>query len=346
MSDHTPRRRRRPLFAALAGALAVTGVGLFLRSDTDVLGRDGFCKGALDSAEVRAALTGPGRLEQGEGHDDRDPYYSFSCTVRRADGLLGGERPRMRAELSFEAADFAFSGTFRWKKPSAGSYFVGGATGAASGTQAWVLLPSGCPHELRPGSRSNRVPVLKLGLTGGRGEPTALAKAAMSTARHVAEGLGCKDTGMLKTPARLQGPVDADDPANTCEVPGFRLPEAALLPGKAEQGTSRVTGRGSRTRACEVLLRGPGEPRITLTVSDDPVLTQGVRRDTWATADSRRTVVACSSKDLYVGMSHDDTYRDLLLDQGGDAYEKALPAVFDSFYRAVVKDRGCRPEGE
>ncbi|RKT06614.1 hypothetical protein BX286_4659 [Streptomyces sp. 3211.6] len=343
MSDHTPRRRRRPLFAALAGALALTaGAGLLLRSDTDVLGQDRFCKGALDSAEARAALAGPGRLEQGHGYDARDPYYSFSCTVQRADGLLGAGRPRMTAELSFDEADFAFSGSPLWKNASAGSYFVGGATGAASGTQAWVLLPSGCTYELRPGLRHSQVPVLKLAMTRGRGEPVALAKVAMSAARHVAEGLGCQDTGMLNTPARLQGPVDADDPANTCEVPGFRLPQAALLPGKAEQGPSRVTGRGSRTRACEVQLRGPGEPRITLTVSDDPVLARGVRRDTTATADNRRTVVACPSGDLYVGMSHNDAYGELLLDKGVDASGRALSAIFDAFYQAVLRDRGCR----
>ncbi|MFE1788479.1 hypothetical protein ACFW7J_08780 [Streptomyces sp. NPDC059525] len=343
MPDSTPRSRRRPLFAALAGVLGLAiGAGTLLWTDTDVLGRDRFCKGTLDSAEVRAVLTGSGRLEQGDGYDHRDPYYSFSCTVQRADGALGGERPRMSAELSLDRADFAFSGSLQWKNPSAGSYFVGGATGAASETQAWVLLPQGCTYEKRPGSRSHEVPVLKLDLTRGRGEPTALAKAAMAAARHVAEGLGCQDTGMLKTPARLQGPVSADDPANTCEVAGFRLPEAALVQGKAEQGASRVTGRGSRTRACEVLLRGPGEPRIVLTVSDDPVLTQGVRRDTSATAENRRTVVACSSGDLYVAMSYNDTYRDLLLDKGVDASGRALSAIFDAFYQAVVRDRGCR----
>ncbi|MEW2417080.1 hypothetical protein AB0953_25570 [Streptomyces sp. NPDC046866] len=343
MPDPNPRRRRRALFAAVAGALALTaGAGLLLWSDTDVLGRERFCRGALGSAEVRAVLGGPGRLEEGGGPDGAGPASSFACDVRRADGLLGGGRPRMRAELAFERADFAFSAPLRGAGPAAGLYFVGGATGAASETQAWVLLPGGCAGG-PPDSRPGRVPVLTLGLSGGRGEPTALAKAAMSAARHAAEVLGCRDAGMLRTPARLQGPVGADDPASTCEVPGFRLPEAALVPGKAERGTSRVTGRGSRTRACEVRLRGPGEPRITLTVSDDPALTRGVRGDAEATAASGRTVVACSSGDLYLGMSHDEAYGNLLRAQGGDAYGKALAAVFDSFRRAVVEDRGCGP---
>ncbi|MEU6863066.1 hypothetical protein ABZ924_07300 [Streptomyces sp. NPDC046876] len=89
-------------------------------------------------------------------------------------------------------------------------------------------------------------------------------------------------------------------------------------------------------------VRGPG----ILTVSDDPAPAQGVRRDTRATADSGRTVVACSSGDLYVGMSLDDSCRNLLLGQWGEAYEKAPKALFDSFHQAVVKERGCRPKGE
>ncbi|MFJ8208424.1 hypothetical protein [Streptomyces sp. NPDC096033] len=71
-------------------------------------------------------------------------------------------------------------------------------------------------------------------------------------------------------------------------------------------------------------------------------MTQGVRRDTSATAENRRTVIACSSGDLYVAMSYNDTYRDLLLDKGVDASGRALSAVFDAFHQAAVRDRGCR----
>lgn len=168
----------------------------------------------------------------------------------------------------------------------------------------------------------------------------------MTSARHVADGLGCADTSALKQPARLQGPVDADDQANVCGVAGFRLPEAALFKGKAEPGTGRVTGGRSGARACELTLRGPGEPRTTLTVSDGPAVTQGVRRDESATTASGRAVTTCSTGDLYVGVSYDDAYRDLLLDQGKDAYEKANTALFASFSKAIATQRGCPHEGE
>ncbi|WP_406179458.1 hypothetical protein [Streptomyces sp. NBC_01006] len=320
--------------------------GLFTWWNTDVLGQDRFCGDALDSSEASTVLSGFGRLTQSGYYEESEPYYSFSCKVQRTSKFLGGDQPRLEAELSFDEADFGLGGSRLWKNASASSYFVGGTTGAASETQAWVLLPTGCAKEIRPGSRHADVPVLKMSLTRGRSNPTALAKAAMAAAQHVADGLGCTGTSALKMPARLQGPTGETDTATPCGVKGFRIPEAALFKGKAEAGTALVTGRGSRTRVCEMMLQGPGEPRITLAVSDDPAVTQGVRRDETATQGSGRTVTACASGDLYVGVSFNDAYRDVLLDQGKDAYETARAALFNSFQQAVGNDYGCPTRGE
>lgn len=347
MSAKTPRALRRRIGAGLAAALVLLGgAGLLAWWNTDILGQDRFCGDALNSSDVSAVLGGPGRLAQSGLYEESDPYYSFSCKVQRTSKFAGGDQPLLEAELSFDKADFGLGGSRLWKNASASSYFVGGATGAVSQTQAWVLLPTGCAKDVRPASQPADVPVLKMNLTRGRSNPAALARAAVSTAQHVAQGLGCADTNALKMPARLQGPVDDTDPADACGVKGFRLPEAALFKGKAEPGTARATGHGSQTRVCEVMLQGPGDPRISLAVSDDPTVAKGVRRDETATQASGRTVTACSSGDLYVAVSFNDAYRDVLLDQGKDAYETARAALFDSYRHAAGKDHGCPTGGE
>ncbi|MFF2192623.1 hypothetical protein [Streptomyces sp. NPDC058157] len=348
MTTIPPRTRisRRTARAGIAALLALAGcAGLLIWWNTDVMGQGRFCDDALASSELSLVLDGPGRLTGKSVHEESDPY-GFSCTVQRTSRFLGAAEPEMKAELAFEQADFAF-GSLLWKDPSASSYFVGGATGAASGTQAWVLLPPGCDGRTPPGVQRAKVPALEVNLTHGRAAPDDLARAAMSAARHVAEGLGCADSSVLKAPLRLQGPSGSGeprptDPANACGVSGFSLPDAALLGGRAEPGTERVTGSDSRTRVCELTLKGPGGPRITLAVSEDPRLTQGVRRDETATPQNARTVTACAAGDLYVAMSYDDTYRDLLLDAGGTAHEQARTALFTAFFDTVTKDRGCR----
>ncbi|MFF4366346.1 hypothetical protein [Streptomyces sp. NPDC001594] len=347
MPPHT-RISRRTTRAGLAALLALAGcAGLLIWWNTDVMGQDRFCDDALTSSELSPVLDGPGRLTRKNGHEESDPY-GFSCTVRRTSKFLGAAEPEMKAELSFEPADFAL-GSRLWRDPSASSYFVGGPTGAVSETQAWVLLPAGCEAKTPPGVQRANVPVLEMNLTHGRAAREDLAQAAVSAARHVAKGLGCAGSGALKAPVRLQGPSGAGeprptDPANACGMAGFRLPEAALLRGRAEPGTERVTGSDSRTRVCELTLKGPGAPRLTLAVSEDPLLTQGVRRDETATPQNNRTVTACAAGDLYVAMSYDDTYRDLLLDAGATAHEQARTALFRAFFDTVAKDRGCRTD--
>ncbi|MFJ3173817.1 hypothetical protein ACIPJK_23960 [Streptomyces roseus] len=291
-------------------------------------------------------LGGPGRLAQSGLYEATDPYYAFSCKVQRTSKFIGGDQPLLEAELSFDKADFGLGDSRLWKNASASSYFEGGATGAVSRTQAWVLLPTDCAREIRPASQRADVPVLKMNLIRGHSNPAALARAAVSTAQHVAKGLGCADPTALNMPSRLQGPTDDTAPADTCGIKGFRLPEAALFKGKAEPGTARATGHGSRTRVCEVMLQGPGDPRITLSVSNDPAITEGVRRDETATQGSGRTVTACSSGALYVAVSFNDAYRDVLLDRGKDAYDTARSALFDSYRQAVGEDYGCPPGAE
>ncbi|MFD7915163.1 hypothetical protein ACFV30_31320 [Streptomyces sp. NPDC059752] len=61
-----------------------------------------------------------------------------------------------------------------------------------------------------------------------------------------------------------------------------------------------------------------------------------------ATQHNTRTVSACTAGDLYVTISYDDTYRNLLLDADSTSHEQARTALFKEFFDTVAKDRGCR----
>jgi hypothetical protein len=248
----------------------------------------------------------------------------------------------MEAELSYTKADFAL-GSRLWKDPSANSYFVGEATGAASETQAWVLLPRDCAEAVPSGVAEGNVPVVAINAKDAQAPHRALAEAAMYVARHVADGLGCAEAGVIDGPVRLQDPdsLQPMDEANVCGVGGFQFPDAAVVEGQAEPGDERYTGGDPKTWACDLYLAGPGKPQITFAASEDPVLVGSVKLDKTLGTSGGSRVLRCEAGAVYAGMTFNDAYRNLLLDQGDGAYEKAQGELFESFLDALGKARGC-----
>ncbi|MER6994392.1 hypothetical protein [Streptomyces sp. NPDC000410] len=328
--------------------MTLVAAGLFTWWNTDVLGRKEFCNQAFTSSEMNAVLGGSGRLTQKSVYEE-DDTYGFSCTVQRTNRFIGNSQPQIKVEDTIDTADFAL-GSLVWKKPSGSSYFTGKITGAASESEAWVLLPSDCRDGMPSTVRKDLVPSVEVHLTQGRATPEALAQVAMSTARHMAKGLDCADAEGLDAPVRLQGPVNEGKPVrtdrdNACGLKGFRLPEVAFIAGKAKPGTERFTGGDTQTWVCDLMLRGPGEPQITFSISEAPDLTDGARRGMErASPNSGRTVVKCVNGDLYASMYLWDSYAYPMLDQeeqDAGAYEKAHEALFDAFLKTAVKERGC-----
>lgn len=88
-------------------------------------------------------------------------------------------------------------------------------------------------------------------------------------------------------------------------------------------------------------MTGPGKPQVTFAVSEDPTLIEAVKLDKGVRASIARRVLPCRAGDLYASMSFNDAYRDLLLDHGDSAYEKANGELFESFLAALIKERRC-----
>lgn len=76
-------------------------------------------------------------------------------------------------------------------------------------------------------------------------------------------------------------------------------------------------------------MTGPGKPQVTFAVSEDPTLIEAVKLDKGVRASIARRVLPCRAGDLYASMSFNDAYRDLLLDHGDSAYEKANGELFE-----------------
>lgn len=350
--------RRVRLTALMGAAAVVTGAGLFSWWNTDMLGQDDFCGGAVSSAEMGAVLGGTGRLTQELDYESDDPY-GFHCTVRRTSKFVGAEQPTADIELIAETADFPFQSR-TWKNPSEMSYLTDAATGAVSETKGWVLLPQNCWDPLTTTKTRNKVPVVKVSTDKAAPRP-AMARLALRVAQHVMKAAGCSQQNFPEGPLSLQGPEGSglprqSDPQKVCDLDSFSLPDSALVNASVRLGTERTTA-GARTWACDLYLKGQelpkqglqdaATPQITFAVSQDPNVVTGVLRSQEA-KDLRRmhggSILRCrKGGDLYVGMNINDAYGSSLEEQGEPTSERTRGELLTSFAKAVSEERGCEP---
>ncbi|MFE7334095.1 hypothetical protein [Streptomyces griseus] len=72
MTGRTTRVRTATILA-LACAVVIAGAGLFAWWNTDLLGQDDFCAGAVPADDAGAVLDGPGRLTLASAEPQRCP---------------------------------------------------------------------------------------------------------------------------------------------------------------------------------------------------------------------------------------------------------------------------------
>lgn len=357
--EESDLNRRAKLTVLVGAVVVVAGAGLFSWWNTDVLGQDDFCRGAVSSAEMSAVLDGTGRLTQDLDYESDDPY-GLHCTVRRTSKFVGASQPTADIELTAETAVFPFQSR-RWKNPSDMSYLTDGATGAVSETKGWVLLPQNCWDPLSTPKTRNTVPVVEVSTSKATSRP-AMARLALRAAEHVMSSVGCSQQNSPEAPPRLQGPEGSrqphqTDPQKVCDLDGFSLPESTFGKGAVGLGTERATAAGSPTWACDLYLKGPElpkqglqdaeRPQITFAVSQDPNVVNGVLRDQDA-KDLRRmrggSILKCrQGGDIYVGMNLNDAYGSSLDEQGEPTSERTRGELLSSFVEAVSAERGCDP---
>ncbi|MGW6720882.1 hypothetical protein [Streptomyces sp. NPDC054995] len=333
-------------FPALASvcALVVAGAGLFAWWNTDLLGQDDFCAGAVSADDAGAVLDGAGRLAHASAEPEKvsDNAYGFDCVVERGSKLIRGDQARLTVSLNRPDTTFPFR-TRLWKNPAGMSYVADGAAGAVDDTRAWVMLSAACWDKI-PSSGSNASPVLELEVSNGTADRQALAATAVHAARQIARDVGCR-APELSRPVHIQGPADQGgtsrtDRANGCGVKGFRLPESAFIGGEAAPGSERFTEAGATAWACTLDLDGPIDPQLTFALSQDPTLTRFAGQDPAVADQDGAALLECADGTTYVSMDHNDAYEDLLLDNKvpGDRWNDPFRAFID----AVAKKLDCK----
>ncbi|WP_146063472.1 hypothetical protein [Streptomyces sp. SM11] len=343
MTGRTTRVRTRTI-PALTCAVVVAGAGLFAWWNTDLLGREDFCAGAVSADDVGAVLDGPGRLTLASAEPEKvsDNAYGFDCVVQRSSKIIGGDQARLTVDLTRPDTTFPFR-TRLWKDPAAMSYLADGAAGAVDDTRAWVMLPAACWDKI-PSSGANASPVLELEVSNGAADRQALAATAVHTARQIARDVGCA-APELSHPVRIQGPAEKGgagrtDTANACGLKGFRLPESTFFGSGAAPGGERFTEAGATAWACTLDLDGPTDPQLTFALSQDRTLTKFAGRDPAVAEQDGSALLECADGTAYVSMERNDAYEGLLLDNKVPGERWNDP--FRAFTDAVAKKLDCK----
>ncbi|WP_284577105.1 hypothetical protein [Streptomyces sp. 2P-4] len=345
-----PGRSKRKWWAAAAGVSAAAVVaGAFLAWNTDFLGEEVFCDGAVASGDLSAVLDTQGRLSTVSSEDDGQP--GFSCTVERKAAFFGGKPLEIEMETGLHDPDFAFQ-TAVWKDPSSMAYFSNGATGAVSGKRGWVLLPEACAGKVDRygGGRSDAgaVRTVEAVVKQGTVDRTELARTLVRTAQRVADKAGCAAGANPEEP-RLQAVNEAPtDPGAVCGLPGFALPAGALVKDAATLGKEQVSGGRPGTWACGLHLAGDAKGVLWFSASSDPqlvdrILLKGRGFDPLpggagvVARQQHAAVLTCETSKVYVSMRGSTEYLDVLYDRGSAAPRE----VFQAFVDAAVQQYRC-----
>ncbi|GGQ33724.1 hypothetical protein GCM10010215_67090 [Streptomyces virginiae] len=343
-------KRNRLLSAAGISALAVFS-GLFFWWNTNLLGDDEFCDGAVTSEELASVLDTKGRLSTTSSVGDSKP--GFSCSVQRTSKFLGASPMEIQMRTAAQEPDFQFQ-THVWKNPSAMSFFSNGSTGAVSDERGWVLLPETCQGKVAtfsPSGSSSQtaadVRTVEAIVKQGTANRAELAKTLVKAAQRIAEEAGCAADGANEEP-RLQAVSEAPTaPGAACGLAGFTLPPAALLKEEATVGKEQVSGSIPGTWACGMQLAGNAKGVIWFAASSDARIVDPIlRKDTLkdlpggvgvTDRDLNAAALKCGDKMVYFGMRWSDEYRSAVSDRGISVSHE----MFQSFVDSAGKQYQC-----
>ncbi|MEW9513297.1 hypothetical protein [Streptomyces bacillaris] len=344
--------RKRNAGVAVAGvAVMAACAGLFSWWNTNLFGETEFCDGAVNSADMGSVLGTQGRLSTVWSTGSKLP--EVACGVKRESKFLGAEPMEVTLTTAVHKPDFQFQ-THVWKNPSAMSYFSKGSTGAVSDERGWVLLPDSCRDKIgtvyparRQLPETGEVTVVEAVMNQGTADRAALAKMLVRAAQRIADDAGCGAGASTEAP-EIQNPsgLSTTDAAAVCRLPGFKLPQNALVKGEATAGKEQTTGSMPGTWSCGLELSGSAGAKVWFSaapgahVVDEALLHDDGFKEipgSEAKVDWSRNaaVLTCDSKNVYFSMRWSDEYYDL------DPADGVARAMLQSFVDAAGKQYRC-----
>ncbi|MFE7478912.1 hypothetical protein [Streptomyces sp. NPDC057552] len=332
-------------------AVLVAGAGLFSWWNTNLLGEAEFCDGVVNSADMGSVLGTQGRLSTVWSTGSKVP--EVACGVKRASKFLGSEPMEVTLTTAVYKPDFQFQ-THVWKNPSTMSYLSKGGTGAVSDERGWVLLPDSCRDKvgtIYPARRqlpeSDEVTVVEAVMNQGTTDRAALARMLVKAAQRIADDAGC-GTGISPEASEIQNPsgLSTTDADAVCQLPGFRIPQDALVRGEAEIGKEQTTGSIPGTWSCGLGFSGKAGAKIWFSaapgahVADETLLNGDGFKDIPGAEGKvdwyrNAVVLKCDTKNVYFSMRWSDEYYEI------DPAEGISRPMLQSFVDAAGKQYQC-----
>ncbi|MFQ6855801.1 hypothetical protein AAIB46_33730 [Streptomyces sp. 35M1] len=344
--------RKKSAGITVAGvAVLASCVGLFSWWNTNLLGEAEFCEDVVNSADMDSVLRTQGRISTVWSTGSELP--EVACRVERTSKFLGAEPMEFTLTTAVHKPDFQFQ-THVWKDPSAMSYFSKGSAGAVSDERGWVLLPDSCRDKvgtIYPARRqlpdSDEVTVVEAVMNQGTTDRASLARTLVRAAQRIADDAGC-GTGDSPEDPDLQNPsgLSTTDRDSVCQLPGFKIPQAALIKDKAMIGREQTTGSIKGTWSCGLELSGNSGAKFWFSavsaqhVVDEKLLNDvgfkdlsgGEGKIDWT---RKAVVLKCDSKNVYFSIRWNDEYYNL------DPAEGASLAMLQSFVDSAGKQHQC-----
>ncbi|MGC9381974.1 hypothetical protein [Streptomyces sp. MH13] len=351
----SPRRKKTLLITAGTMVAVSALVSTHIWQNTNVLGSPSFCDQRVESRDAQGALNSSGRVSEGRLQSSPGEP-EFTCVIERTSRFLGNTDQQVTLTTANEDGPFPYT-THVWKNPGARSYFKGETTGAVTPTGGYVVLPKSCWDKVGNirGTRvippdDDGVSAVEATVTKGQADPEGLALLLAHAAQRVAADAGCATPPLEKSP-ELAAPdgVRTTDVGKVCGLPGFSLPDDAVLTGVAEPGQEQISKGTKDVWACDLTLAGSAGAAVSFTATSDQNMVDAVLQDTHGfrelpnshgIAAVDQAVLHCAEGDVYFAAHWNREYASALSDNH-DRVSNVRGNTFDNFVASAADLYSC-----
>ncbi|MEF9906722.1 hypothetical protein [Streptomyces sp. P9-A2] len=276
--------------------------------------------------------------------------------IERTSRFLGDTDQQVTLTTANEDGPFPYT-THVWKNPGARSYFKGETSGAVAPTGGYVVLPKSCWGKvgnirgaLIVPPDGDSVSVVEATVTKGQADPEGLAQLLTRVARKVTADAGCT-TPALKDSPELAAPdaVRTTDVGKVCGLPGFSLPDDAVLTGVAEPDQEQISKDAKDVWACDLTLAGSAGAAVSFAATSDRDMVDAALQDTYGfhelpnghgVASFDQAVLHCAEGDVYFAAHWNSEYTGALSDKH-DGVPKVKRNTFNTFVTSAADLYSC-----